>query len=332
MVTKTFLVTGATAFAGCHLVKLLLREGHEVWATSRRTNGSETDVLDIMACEEFEKIHWVFCDLLNRESCRMVFLETAGKGVKFDGIFHLAAMSHPPTSFKIPFYTQDVNVVGTLHLLEAMQDYSPETHFMFCSTSEVYGAPDLKPGEKITEDWPITTVNPYASSKAMIDIFFQERIRNGFLKGFITRAFSHTGPKRGKIFSISSDAYQIARILAGKQEPVILVGNLKSRRVVMDVRDCVAAYYKLMMKQATGVFNVGGDICYEIGYILDHMIVVSGLAEKVTLQRHEPYWRPIDIPIQVPDTTKLKAEVDWKCEIPLVRTLADLMSYWKGIV
>lgn len=329
---KNFLVTGATAFAGCHLTKLLLREGHEVWATSRRTNGSETDVLDIMDCEEFEKIKWVFCDLLNRESCRMLFMIAAGKGVKFDGIFHLAAMSHPPTSFKIPFYTQDVNVQGTLYLLEAMQNFSPDTHFMFCSTSEVYGAPDLKPGEKITEDYPLTTVNPYASSKAMIDIFFQERIRNGYLKGFITRAFSHTGPKRGKIFSISSDAYQIAMILAKKQDPIILVGNLKSLRVVMDVRDCVEAYYKLMLKKATGVFNVGGDTCYSIGAILDHMVVISGLADKVILKRHEPYWRPIDIPIQVPDTTKLKAEIDWECQIPLTRTLVDLLSYWKGRV
>jgi GDP-4-dehydro-6-deoxy-D-mannose reductase len=321
---KKFLVTGATAFAGCHLTKLLLREGHQVWATSRRTNGSETDVLDIMDCIEFEKINWVFCDLLNKRSCHEVLQK------KYDGIFHLAAQSHPPTGFKLPFYTQDVNVSGTLNLLEAVSLYQPETHFMFCSTSEVYGAPDIKFGDKIHENWPIQTVNPYASSKAMIDIFFQERINNGFLNGFITRAFSHTGPKRGKIFSISSDAYQIARILKGEQEPVILVGNLKSRRAVMDVRDCVSAYYKLMMNKSTGVFNVGADNCHEIGEILNHMINISGLSGRVEKKIHEPFYRPIDIPVQIPDTYKLKKEVDWKCEIPLSTTLQDLLIYWKG--
>ncbi|CAO0823777.1 hypothetical protein DFAR_3900003 [Desulfarculales bacterium] len=104
---------------------------------------------------------------------------------QFDGVFHLAAQSHPH-GVRPPFYTQQVNAVGTLNLLEGLPR---DTRFMFCSTSEVYGAPDLKEGERISEDWPITTVNPYASSKAASDIFVQERIRNGFVDGVITRAF-----------------------------------------------------------------------------------------------------------------------------------------------
>ena len=215
-----YLVTGATAFAGCHLTQLLLKEGHEVWATSRRTNGSETDVLDVLSHEEFERVHWLFCSLTNRSSCFDVFREQ-----KFDGAFHLAAQSHPPTGFARPFYTQEVNVVGSLNLLEAITELQPEVHFMFCSTSEVYGAPELKEGEKIDEGFQIAPMNPYGASKAAVDLFFQERIRNNFLNGFITRAFSHTGPKRGKIFSISSDAYQIAGILNGSCENVVKVGK-----------------------------------------------------------------------------------------------------------
>lgn len=319
-----YLVTGATAFAGCHLVQYLLGEGHEVWATSRRTNGSETDVLDLLLPEEFEKTSWVFCDLINKKSCF-----EALKQAKFDGIFHLAAQSHPPTGFKLPFYTQEVNVGGTLNLLEAVATLQPETHFMFCSTSEVYGVPHLKENEKISEDHPLGPINPYASSKAMIDIFFQERVMNGFLKGFITRAFSHTGPKRGKIFSISCDAYQIAMILEGKQSSVIKVGNLKARRAVMDVRDCLRAYYKLMSKKSTGVFNVAADEVHEIGYFLDVMLDMYGLQDKVKKEIEPKFLRPIDIPIQVPDASKLKSEVGWKCEIPIQKTLRDLVEYWR---
>lgn len=318
-----FLVTGATAFAGCHLAKLLIHEGHQVWATSRRTNGSEVDVLDLLASEEFEKIDWLFCDITNKSSCF-----EALSGEKFDGIFHLAAQSHPPTSFKLPFYTQEVNVTGSLNLLEAVSSLQPETRFMFCSTSEVYGAVELEKNDKIDEDYPIQPINPYASSKAMVDIFFQERIKNGYLNGFITRAFSHTGPKRGKIFSISSDAYQIARILAGKQESVIKVGNLKSRRAVMDVRDGVRAYYKLMLKGVAGVFNVGADVDYEMQHFLDLMLEMYDLKGSVKVEVEPKFWRPIDIPVQTPDTSKLKKEIDWKCEIPIKETLRDVVEYW----
>lgn len=319
-----YLITGATAFAGCHLAQLLIREGHEVWATSRRTNGSEVDVMDILSPEEFAKVNWVFCDLTDKKSCYKIF-----QAEKFDGVFHLAAQSHPPTSFKLPFYTQDVNVAGTLNLLEAVSDLQPETHFMFCSTSEVYGAPELKEGESITEEWPIAPMNPYACSKAMIDLFFQERIRNGFLKGFITRAFSHTGPKRGKIFSISSDAYQIALILEGKQEPVIKVGNLSSVRAVLDVRDCVKAYWMLMEKGVQGVFNVGASEYHEIGYFLDRMLEMNDLQDKATKEIDPALWRDIDIPIQIPGVEKLKSTVGWQAEIPIETTLRDLVDYWR---
>jgi GDPmannose 4,6-dehydratase len=325
-----YLVTGATAFAGSHLAKLLLKEGHDVWCTSRRTNGSEVEVLDLLTVEEFERVHWVFCDLLSKDSCRRVFSET-----QFDGVFHLAAQSHPPTSFRLPFYTQEVNVAGTMNLLGGlycgMNSLRPKTRFMFCSTSEVYGAPNLQEGDRIDENWPISTVNPYASSKAAVDIFLQERIRNGFLDGFITRAFSHTGPRRGKIFSISSDAYQIAKILAGKQENVIRVGNLASRRVVMDVRDAVRAYYLLMQSGEQGVFNVGGDDCHPIGYFLETMLRLYDLHD-VKLKVDETLWRPIDIPVQVPDTTKLKATVDWAPRYDISATLMDLVEYWRAKV
>lgn len=303
------------------MAKLLLREGHEAWCTSRRTNGSEADVLDTMTPEEFGKIKWVFCDLLDKHSCQEVFKKT-----KFDGVFHLAAQSHPPTGFALPFYTQQVNVVGTLNLLESLPG---GTRFMFCSTSEVYGAPDLQEGQRITEDWPITTVNPYASSKAMIDIFLQERMRNGFVNAFITRAFSHTGPRRGKIFSISSDAYQIAMILAGKQEPVIKVGNLESRRAVMDVRDCVRAYYQLMVAGPIGVFNVGAENCYPMSHFLDRMIIMADLKGKVATEVDPKLYRPIDIPVQIPDTARLKMTVPWEPQYSLDRTLVDLLDYWR---
>ncbi|MFA4985913.1 MAG: GDP-mannose 4,6-dehydratase [Candidatus Brocadiia bacterium] len=320
-----YLVTGATAFAGCHLTKLLLTEGHTVYATSRRTNGSETDVLDTLTREEFDRIHWLFCDFTDKSSCVRVM-----KADKFDGVFHLGAQSHPPTSFQLPFYTQTVNVLGSLNLLEALKDNQPDTRFLFCSTSEVYGAPELKDGERMDESWQIAPVNPYAASKAAFDLFVCERVRNNFLDGLVTRAFSHTGPKRGRIFSISSDAFQIAAIALGKQAPVIHVGNLTSRRVVADVRDVVRAYYLLMTNPALkGVYNVGGEGVHTMKHYLDEMVDIAGLAGKVTTEIDQKLWRPIDIPIQVPNTDKLRRDTGWQPTIPLRQTLSDLLDYWR---
>src|SRR6185436_9568831 len=127
---------------------------------------------------------------------------------------------HPPTSFSDPKGTFETNAVGTINIVEAIARYQPECKLMFCSTSEVYGAVSEEAGP-IDEEFPIKPVNPYGVSKAAADLYVRERAKSLGLKFFVTRAFSHTGPRLGRKFSISSDAYQIARIKKGLQEPVI---------------------------------------------------------------------------------------------------------------
>ncbi|CAO0823776.1 hypothetical protein DFAR_3900002 [Desulfarculales bacterium] len=119
-------------------------------------------------------------------------------------------------------------------------------------------------------------------------------------------------------------------ILAGQHKPVIRVGNLSSRRAVMDVRDCVVAYYELMMKPSTGVFNVGGDNSFTMGDLLCKMLDMYGLSGKVAIETDQKLWRPIDIPIQMPDTDKVKKEISWDCKYTIDRTLADLVNYWRA--
>ena len=257
----------------------------------------------------------------------------------YDGVFHLAAQSHPPTSFADPSGTFETNTVGTVNIANAIQKHSPKTKLMFCSTSEVYGA---VPREKqpISEESPIDPVNPYGVSKAGADHYVRERsistnlqlekgITNEALDFFVTRAFSHTGTRRGRNFSISSDAYQITRIIKGLQKPTIRVGNLESERVVMDVRDCVRAYGMLMGTFTPGeAYNVGGDEFFSMGEILHKMLKMKGLEGKVEIFRDKKLIRPIDIPIQICDTSKLKDLTGWKPEIPIDQTLINLLDYW----
>ena len=318
-----FLITGITGFAGPHLANLLHREGHEVHGLIRRTNGMESDIRDVVPDEVYEAIKFHFGDLNNYRSLRQIF-----EAYQYDGVFHLAAQSHPPTSFVDPIGTMDTNVMGSANLIQVIQDHQDRCKLMFCSTSEVYGNVG-QDGRKIHWEDKIVPSNPYGASKAATDVYLQERMNNGFIEGFITRAFSHTGPRRGKIFSISSDAYQIARMMRGHQERVLKVGNLSTTRVVMDVRDTVRAYYLAMIhpEVKNHIFNICGDTPRQMQYFTDKLIELSGLKD-VEQKRHEPFWRPHEIYYQHGDSTNLKELTGFQEEYDIDTTLGDLLAYW----
>jgi GDP-mannose 4,6-dehydratase len=320
---KKFLITGITGFAGPNLAKLLIKEGHEVHGVIRCPNGRQSDLLDILTLEEYNKIIFHTLDLKQTNSVFKLFEKN-----KFDGVFHLAAQSHPPTSFSDPILTFDENVSASMNIITALEN--TETKLMFCSTSEVYGDTCKDRGIlKVTD--ALTPHNPYAASKAAIDLYLQERFKNGFINGFITRAFSHTGARRGYNFSISSDAFQIAKMKLGLQEKKLKVGNLKTKRVVIDVRDCVNAYYLLMMEPKSNgkVFNICGKEVHEMQYFTDKLIEYSGIPyEEITQEIDPKLYRPIDIEVQIGDSTEVEEMVNWKPIYTIEETMKSLLDYW----
>ena len=320
---KKFLITGITGFAGPNLAKQLISEGHEVHGVIRCPNGRQTDLFDILTLDEYDKIFFHTLDLKDFHSVNNLF-----KKNQFDGVFHLAAQSHPPTSFNDPILTFGENVTASLNIITCLEN--TDTVLMFCSTSEVYGDSCKDRGLlKITD--PLTPHNPYAASKAAIYLYLQERFKNGFIKGFITRAFSHTGPRRGFNFSISSDAFQIAKMKLGLQEKVLRVGNLKTERVVIDVRDCVNAYYLLMMTPNSygKVFNVCGEEVHKMQYFTDKLIESSGIPYNEIIQKiDDKLYRPIDIQIQIGDSSELKTITGWEPKYTIEQTMEDLLNYW----
>lgn len=323
-----FLITGITGFAGPHLANLIHREGHQVFGLIRGTNGMETDICDTVPDEIYQNIKFLYSDLCNYRSLRILF-----EKYEFDGVFHLAAQSHPPSSFVDPLGTFESNIMGSANLIQVISDHQPNCKLMFCSTSEVYGNIG-QDGHKIHWNDPIFPANPYGASKAATDIYLQERIENNFIKGFITRAFSHTGPRRGRNFSISSDAYQIARMMKGMQEKTLLIGNLSTTRVVMDVRDTVRAYYLAMIhpdigykKPDTTVFNICGDTPRPMQFFTDKLIELSGL-DSVEQKIYQPYWRPHEIYYQHGNSTNLVELTGFKEEYDIETTLGDLLKYW----
>jgi GDP-mannose 4,6-dehydratase len=319
-----FLITGITGFAGPHLAKLLIDEGHEVHGVIRTANGRQHDLLDTLSNDHLSHITFHYLDLKHYFGVDKLL-----KDQNYDGIFHLAAQSHPPTSFNDPILTFADNVSASVNIITALQN--TETRLMFCSTSEVYGDIGKEIGV-LSENLPLSPSNPYGSSKAAIDLYMQERMNNNFLHGFVTRAFSHTGPRRGFIFSISSDAFQIAKMKLGMQPKVLNIGNLETERVVIDVRDCVRSYYLLMTNEnADGkVFNICGTTVHKMQYFTDLLIKLAGFELSEVEQKIDPrFYRDIDIQVQIGDSTRVREMTGWSPEIGIEQTLKDLLRYWE---
>lgn len=308
-----FLITGINGFAGPHLAREIKKQGHIPYGMSH--TGCDNDEYEIYSG-----------DLRDQMEIDEIFQQ-----YEFDGVFHLGSRTHPPTSFQEPVSYFETNAMGAVYLAEAIRKYQPDIVLMNCSTCEVYG---IHPeGTHISEKTPTLASNPYSVAKLAADLYIHERCENGLLKAFTTRAFSHTGPGRGKNYSISSDAFQIARIIKGKQESIINVGNLTSKRVVMDVRDVVSVYMDLMLAYMNHcdlgygeVWNIGGDDLHDMRFYLDRMLDLFGL--RAAFNVDEKLYRKFDIPVQYPDSTKVRGLLGWNPKYDIDTTLRDLVEFW----
>jgi GDP-4-dehydro-6-deoxy-D-mannose reductase len=193
-------------------------------------------------------------------------------------------------------------------------------------SAEEYGAV-ADAGRPISEDTPLRPLSPYAASKVAQEYLALQYALGHGLPVVRTRTFNHTGPGRGAVFAESSFARQIADIQAGRREPRIVVGNLDAVRDFSDVRDVVGAYALLVERGAPGeVYNVCSGRGVRIGFVLERLVALSGV--KVEIREEQALLRQADIPFLVGDYGRLRA-LGWSPEIPLDRSLADLLAYWR---
>lgn len=318
------LITGITGFVGSHLAELLLTETDwHITGFCRWQDNLENIEALIPEINRSGRIGLVYGDLRDEISIRAA-IKTADP----DYVFHLAAQSYPLTSIAAPLDTIDTNTLGTIRLLDALKRRSG-TVVHVCSSSEVYGRVEKK-FLPIKEDCPFHPASPYAISKIGADLAGQYYASAYGMNVYITRMFTHTGPRRGDVFAEATFAKQIAMIERGQIEPVVKVGNLESLRTIADVRDAVRAY--LMLVQADPfthgrVFNIGGEHTCTIRDILETLIDMSEVKPKVELDpaRH----RPVDADLQVPDCSLFKRATGWEPRIPFEQTMHDLLEFWR---
>lgn len=312
------LITGVTGFVGSHLATYILNlnEDHKVYGMCRWRSPRDN------ISKIYNKIILVDADLCDLSAQVRHFSE-----IKPDVIFHLAAQSYVLTSFNSPIHTLQTNVIGTANLLEAVRISGIDPVIHICSSSEVYG--QVKEDEvPINEDCPLRPASPYAVSKVGEDMIAYQYWLSHKIKTIRTRMFTHTGPKRGDVFAMSFFAKQIAASELSLSEPVIKVGNLKSVRTFCDVRDAVRAYWLLSQKCTYGeVYNIGGNRTMTIGEALDILLSFSDTEFKVEVD--PKLLRPSDVTLQISSTDKFHKETGWIPEIPLEKTLEDMLKYWR---
>jgi GDP-4-dehydro-6-deoxy-D-mannose reductase len=311
------LITGITGFVGSHLAEYALsKEGVDVFGTVRWRSRMDN-------VENIEgRVHLLDCDLRDN-----VAVKNTLEDVRPDYIFHLAAQSFVPTSWKAPAETLTTNIISELNLLESIRDIKLDTRIQVAGSSEEYGLV-FEDEAPIKEDNPLRPLSPYAVSKVAQDYLAYQYNKSYDIFTVRTRAFNHTGPRRGQVFVTSDFSRQVALIEKGKKDPVIEVGNLEARRDFSDVRDIVRGYWLSLEKGEPGeVYNLGSGKAITIQELLDLILSMSDV--EIEVRRMPERMRPSDVELLLCDYSKFNAATGWKPEIPFEKTVRDLLDYWR---
>ncbi len=315
MSTRAF-VTGIGGFAGGHLAEALIRAGNRVEGTVRSGIPSSR----FRHLPPSVTLHP--CDIRSSGGLR-----EAIRQARPDVVYHLAAATSVSGSEADPQGTMEVNLTGSLHLLEAIRKETPGALLVHISSSEVYGKvlPEENP---IREDRPEAPVHAYGLSKLLSEqlVRFYERCHG--VSSIILRPFNHIGPRQSDRFVCASFAKQLVAIERGKADPVIRVGNLDPVRDFTDVRDMVEAY-RLAAEhcRAGSLYHIASGQGISIADLLNRLLALTDVQIEV---RPDPdRIRATEIPVLIGDPGSFVEATGWQRRFELSETLIETVAYWR---
>ncbi|MCI0704749.1 MAG: GDP-mannose 4,6-dehydratase [Planctomycetia bacterium] len=313
------LITGITGFVGGHLVEhLMAAGGHALFGVSRR--GEWPTILAHLAGHA--KLFAV--DLTDSGKVEKVLAE-----VRPEWVFHLAGYANTGGSFRDPDRAWTENLTATRTLYDALARSGLRPRTLFVSTGLIYGEPDW-PDHPCDESNTLKPASPYAASKAAADLVSFQYTRSPGLDIVRVRLFNQIGPRQSADFAVPNFARQIAAAEAGKQPPVVHTGDLSALRDITDVRDIVAAFPLLLERGTSGeAYNAARGESFRIQDLLARLVEMARIPTQVN-QKVEP-GRKADTAITRADATKLRSATGWQPRIPLDRTLADILDYWRKV-
>ncbi len=316
------LVTGIDGFVGSHVADFLAKvPDAEVFGT----------ILTPVPGENLRKLpnlRLFQADLTNRGRVAEILFD-----IRPERVIHLAGQAFVPTAVQDPVGTIDTNVFGAIHILEAARAVRDQEganpSLLIVSSGEVYGAvkPDLQP---VTEGHLLQPANPYAGSKAAIDLIAQTYGRTYGMRVVVARPFNHAGPRQSPAFVTSGFGRRFAEFSLGMKSPVLDVGNIHVKRDFTDVRDVVRAYWAMLAldNEAEPVYNVCSGIAREVVEVISVLKEISGIDARI--ERNEQKMRAYDVPVLVGSNERLRSKTGWTPAIPFRDTMRDVFEYWRA--
>lgn len=316
------LVTGAGGMVGSHMVELLHAKGEDVIGTYYKPT---TDIKEIS-----QDIKMIECDIRYPENIEKIIVE-----FRPDQIFHLAAQSYPTVSWEKPYETIDTNINGTIAVYEAIKkvriyfdkSYDPIV-VVACSSAEYGETLNNLEGEQIyvKENAQLLPLHPYGVSKVGQDLISFQYFLNDKIRCIRARIFNSTGTR--KVNDVTSD-FTYRAVMAEKTGVYDLrVGNLETKRAIMDQRDLVNALILLANKGKAGeVYNVSSEFVYQMKDIVK--LIEDEIGHKLNLIVDKKLLRPTDEKIIVGDVSKLKRDTGWRQNILMKQTVKDMIEYWR---
>ena len=306
---KKALIFGAGGFVGPYLAREFLSHGYEVYGT---------DILPGLKLPGLKD--YVPCDLMDSAAVETLVRRTAP-----DILVNLAAVNSVGLSWKIPEKTIQINVCGSLNILEAVRKSAPECRVLLIGSSEEY-LPSEKP---LGEQMPLQANNPYGISKAAMEQFARMYGEAYQLRVYRVRAFNHTGVGQKDSFVLPGWCRQAAGIAMGGKPGVIRTGNLHVRRDFSDVRDIVHAYRMLAESDLYGkVYNVGSGRAPLLKELLETIISFSG--QEITVEQDPALVRAVDNPVICCDNTLIREELGWAPQYRIEDTLKEMFANYCG--
>lgn len=316
------LVTGAGGMVGSHMVEVLHKQGEEVIGTYYKPTIDLTEI-----CSDIKMIE---CDVRYPQSVEEILIK-----YQPDQIYHLAAQSYPTVSWDRPYETIETNINGTIAIFEAIKkirkmftkEYDPIV-VVACSSAE-YGETlnQLEEDEVyVKETALLQPLHPYGVSKVGQDLISQQYFINDHIRCIRARIFNSTGTR--KVNDVTSDFTKRAAIAERTGKYELRVGNLSTKRAIMDQRDLVSALMLLANKGTAGeVYNISSEYIYKMSDIVE--MIEEQIGHKLHIKVDPELLRPTDEKIIVGDVTKLKKDTGWYQVIPMKQTIIDMLNYWR---
>jgi GDP-4-dehydro-6-deoxy-D-mannose reductase len=312
------LVTGGDGFVGRYLVKALhaqLPAGHEVIVGTFANHGLNGS----------GPVRRIALDITDPVRIRTVLQEEQPTH-----LFHLAAIAALDAARHDLRQTWAVNFSGALNVAIGIMEAAPGCRLLFCSSAQIYGA-SFRDGKALDESAPLDPVDAYGASKAAADLMVGQMAKQG-LRAIRLRPFNHTGAGQGRGFVVPDFAAQIAAIERGEQKPVLEVGNLESRRDLMDVHDVVDAYVRSILRfdhlSPGCAINLASGKAISAREILDALVSLS--AAKIEVHNDPARMRGSDIPLIHGDASRARELLDWSPKIAIDATLRSVLEHHRS--